>query len=159
MFVLNITYFSNFILFFSLRPKVLGNLNYSSLVGYHFVDTIMDPTDDKLNLLSSAFVKYLTTLKEYDDYSYVTKRKLLINSETWHSICYFRRLKIKNEFKIINCKKDVVNAINCLEILEQDVKDNKAIMEELKTSIFELINQDLNYRDEPEVRTYTFINI
>lgn len=40
---------------------MLGNINNSSLVDYQFVYTIMDPTDNKLDLLSSRFFNYLNT--------------------------------------------------------------------------------------------------
>jgi hypothetical protein len=135
---------------------MLGNTNYSSLVGYQFVDTIMDPTYDKLDLLSSPFIKYLNTLKMNDDYKYVTNKKLRMNSKTWQRLCYYRRLKIKNEFKIINCQKDLINETNFLKNLKQHVKNHTVMMKMLKTSITQLKNQDFRYKDELEVEIFVY---
>lgn len=118
----------------------------------------MDPTEDKLHLLTSEFVKYLDTLRVYDDYKYVDDYKLNMDRETWHKVCNFRRMKIESEFKISTCQKDAIDKDNLLDSLKRDKEDKEAMIEKLKMCIISLENQDLFYEDNPEVknRTYTF---
>lgn len=111
----------------------------------------MDPTDYKLHILTTEFVKYLDTLNVYDDYTYVENYKLNMSRETWHKVCNFRRKKIESEFNICACQKDATDNDNLLESLKY-IKDNKeAMVEELKISIIRLEHQDLYYEDNPEV--------
>lgn len=141
-----------FILIFSRRPKLQGNTNYSPLLGYQFFNTIMDPSDDKLELLCSEFVKYLDTLRVYDDYKYVEDYKLNMDRETWHTVCNFRRMKIESEFKISTYQKDATDKANLLDNLAHDKEEKEAMIEQCKTSIVSLENQDLWYQDDPEVK-------
>ncbi|XP_026806697.1 cilia- and flagella-associated protein 43-like [Rhopalosiphum maidis] len=134
------------------RPKIQGNTNYSSILGYQFVNTILDPTDDKLQLLTSEFVKYLDTLRVYDDYKYVDDYKLNMDKETWHKVCNFRRMKIESEFKISTYQKDVTDKDNLLDSLKRNKEDKEAMIEKLKMSIIKLENQDLCYEDNPEIQ-------
>eukprot|EP00102_Acyrthosiphon_pisum_P019141 XP_016656351.1 PREDICTED: cilia- and flagella-associated protein 43-like [Acyrthosiphon pisum] len=134
------------------RPKIQGNKNYSSILGYQFVNTIMDPSDDKLHLLTPEFVKYLDTLRVYDDYKYVDDYKLNMDRETWHKVCNFRRMKIESEFKISACQKDATDKDNLLDSLKRDKEDKEAMIEKLKMTIIRLENQDLYYEDNPEVQ-------
>ncbi|XP_060871614.1 cilia- and flagella-associated protein 43 isoform X4 [Metopolophium dirhodum] len=134
------------------RPKIQGNKNYSSILGYQFVNTIMDPSDDKLHLLTPEFVKYLDTLRVYDDYKYVDDYKLNMDRETWHKVCNFRRMKIESEFKISTCQQDATDKDNLLDSLKRDKEDKEAMIEKLKMTIIRLENQDLYYEDNPEVQ-------
>ncbi|XP_060835448.1 cilia- and flagella-associated protein 43 isoform X2 [Rhopalosiphum padi] len=134
------------------RPKIQGNTNYSSILGYQFVNTILDPTDDKLQLLTSEFVKYLDTLRVYDDYKYVDDYKLNMDKETWHKVCNFRRMKIESEFKISTYQKDTTDKDNLLDSLKRNKEDKEVMIEKLKMSIIKLENQDLYYEDNPEIQ-------
>lgn len=139
-----------------------GNKNYSSLLGYQFVDTIMDPTDEKLNILTTEFVKYLDTLNMYDDYKYVENYKLNMSTETWHKVCNFRRMKIESEFNISSCQKDATENDYLLESLKYIKEKKEAMIEELKISIIKLKHQDIYYEENPEVDSlliYIFIRI
>jgi len=138
-------------IFFSRRPKLQGITNYSSLLGYQFVNTIMDPINDKLDLLYLEFVKYLDILKVYDDYKYVDDYKLNMDKETWNKVCNFRRLKIESEFKISTYQKDAIDKANLLDNLMRVKEDNEAIIENLKMSVDKLENQNFQYEDDPEV--------
>lgn len=111
----------------------------------------MDSTDDKLQLLTPEFVKYLDTLRVYDDYKYVDDYKLNMDRETWHKVCNFRRMKIESEFKISTCQKDATDKDNLLDSLKRNKEDKEAMIEKLKMSINRLENQDLYYEDNPEV--------
>lgn len=135
----------------SRRPKMYGIKNYSPLLGYQFVETIMDPTYDKLLILTSEFVKYLDTLNMYDDYKYVENYNLNMSRETWHKVCNFRRMKIESEFNIITCQKDATDIDYLLENLKYNKENKEVIIEELKTSIIRLEHQDLYYEEDPEV--------
>jgi len=116
----------------------------------------MDPTDDKLQLLTSEFAKYLDTLRVYDDYKYVDDYKLNMDRETWHKVCNFRRMKIESEFKISTCQKDATDKDNLLDSLKRFKEDKETMIERLKTSIYELENQDLYYENNPEVKIRIF---
>lgn len=116
----------------------------------------MDPTDDKLDLLYSEFVKYLDILRVYDDYKYVEDYKLNMDKETWNKVCNFRRLKIESEFKINTYQKDAMDKANLLDNLMRVKEDEEAIMEKLKMSINRLENQNLHYENDPEVKTHNF---
>lgn len=111
----------------------------------------MDPTDSKLDLLWSEFVKYLDTLRVYDDYKYVDDYKLNMDRETWHKVCNFRRLKIESEFKISTYQKDVADKTNLLDNLIRVRSDKENVIEKYKNSIIRLENQDFRYEDDPEV--------
>jgi len=128
-----------------------GNKNYSPLLGYQFVETIMDPTYDKLLILTSEFVKYLDTLNMYDDYKYVENYNLNMSRETWHKVCNFRRIKIESEFNIITCQKDATDIDYLLENLKYNKENKEAKIEELKISMIRLEHQDLYYEENPEV--------
>lgn len=112
----------------------------------------MDPSDDKLELLCSEFVKYLDTLRVYDDYKYVEDYKLNMDRETWHTVCNFRRMKIESEFKINTYQKDATDKANLLDTLVHDKEDKEAMIEQYKMSIISLENQDSCYKDDPEVK-------
>jgi len=116
----------------------------------------MDPSDDKLHLLTPEFVKYLDTLRVYDDYKYVDDYKLNMDRETWHKVCNFRRMKIESEFKISTCLKDATDKDNLLDSLKRNKEDKEAMIEKLKMTIIRLENQDLYYEDNPEVKSRTF---
>jgi len=117
----------------------------------------MDPTDDKLHLLPSEFVKYLDTLRVYDDYKYVDDYKLNMDRETWHKVCNFRRMKIESEFKISTCQKDATDKDNLLDSLKRDKEDKESMIEKLKMTIIRLENQDLYYEDNPEVKVVLLV--
>jgi len=128
-----------------------GNKNYSSLLGYQFVDTIMNPTNDKLHILTTEFVKYLDTLNMYDDYKYVENNNLNMSRETWHKVCNFRRMKIESEFNISTCQKDATDNDYLLESLKYIKEQKEAMIEEFKISKNRLEHQDLYYEINPEV--------
>jgi len=128
-----------------------GNKNYSSLLGYQFVDTIMDPTEEKLHILTTDFVKYLDTLNMYDDYKYVESYNLNMSRETWHKVCNFRRMKIESEFNISSCQKEATDNDYLLESLKYIKGNKESMIEELKISMIRLERQDLYYEDNPEV--------
>lgn len=128
-----------------------GNKNYSSLLGYQFVHTIMNPTYDNLRILTPEFVKYLDTLTVYDDYKYVEHFKLNMNRETWSKVCSFRRMKIETEFNISTCQKDATDNGYLLESLKYNKENKEAMIEKLKISIVRLEHQDLYYEENPEV--------
>lgn len=111
----------------------------------------MDPNNDKLDLLCPEFIKYLDTLKVYDDYKYVEDYKLNMNRETWHKVCNFRRIKIESEFKISTYHKDAIDKVILLDNLIRDKEDKEAMFEKFKTSINRLENQDLCFKNDPEV--------
>jgi len=128
-----------------------GNKNYSPLLGYQFVDTIINPKYDKLLMLSIEFVKYLETLNMYDDYKYVENYNLNMSRETWHKVCYFRRMKIESEFNIMTRQKEVTDIDSFLESLKYNKENKEAMIEELKISIIRLEHQDLYHEENPEV--------
>jgi len=128
-----------------------GNKNYSPLLGYQFVDTIMEPTFNKLKILTKEFIKYLDTLNMYDDYKYVEDYNLNMSRETWHKVCNFRRMKIESEFNIISCQKDATDIDYLIEILKHKKGNKEDMIEELKLSITGLEHQDLYYEKNPEV--------
>ncbi|XP_025190964.1 cilia- and flagella-associated protein 43-like [Melanaphis sacchari] len=134
------------------RPKMHGNKNYSSLLGYQFVDTIMDPTNDKLHNLTTEFVEYLDTLNMYDDYKYVEDFKLNMSNDTWHKVCNFRRMKIETEFNINTCQKHAIDNDYLIENLKYSKKNKETMIEELKISIIRLENQASYYEDNPEIQ-------
>jgi len=111
----------------------------------------MDPTDNKLNILTSEFVKYLDTLNMYDDYKYVENNNLNMSRDTWHKVCNFRRMKIETEFNISTCQKHATENDNLLESLKYNKENKEKTIEELKMSIIRLENQDSYYEDNPEV--------
>lgn len=111
----------------------------------------MDPRDDKLDLLSSEFVKYLDTLRVYDDYKYVEDYKLNMDRDTWYKVCNFRRIKIESEFKISTYQKDAIDKANLLESLTHNKEEKEAMIEKIKTSITKLENQNSYYENDPEV--------
>lgn len=116
----------------------------------------MDPTDDKLDLLCSEFVKYLDTLRVYDDYKYVDDYKLNMDRETWHKVCNFRRLKIESEFKISTYQRDAADKTNLLENLIRVKDDKEATIEKHKISVTQLESEDFRYEDDPEVNCITW---
>lgn len=126
------------------------------MLGYQFVNTILDPTTDKLDLLCSEFVKYLDTLRMYDDYKYVEDYKLNIDRETWHKVCNFRRMKIESELKISTYQKDAMDKANLLDSLMRDKEFKEVTVETFITSINALNNEELQYRDNPEVKKRYF---
>lgn len=126
------------------------------MLGYQFVNTILDPTTDKLDLLCSEFVKYLDTLRMYDDYKYVEDYKLNMDRETWHKVCNFRRMKIESEFKISTYQKDAMDKANLLDSLMRDKEFKEVTVETFITSINALNNEELQYRDNPEVKKRYF---
>lgn len=126
------------------------------MIGYQFVNTILDPTADKLDLLCSEFVKYLDTLRMYDDYKYVEDYKLNMDRETWHKVCNFRRMKIESEFKISTYQKDATDKANLLDSLMRDKEHKEVTVETFITSIDALNNEELQYRDNPEVKKRYF---
>ncbi|VVC45646.1 Hypothetical protein CINCED_3A007876 [Cinara cedri] len=134
------------------RPKLQGDRNYSPLLGYQFINNIIDPGHDKSNLLSFEFVKYLDTLRVYDDYKYVEDNKLNMDKETWHKVCNFRRIKIESEFKIRTFEKDVTEKANLLDNLIHDKEENELLIKKLKSSIIKLENQDKHYENDSEIQ-------
>jgi len=117
----------------------------------------MDPTDNKLNVLTTEFVNYLDTLDMYDDYNYVIKNDLKMSIATWQKICNFRRMKIECEFNINTCQKHVTDIDYLFESLNNNKKNKEKMIEELKMSIIRLENQNLNYENNPEVRLRFFV--
>lgn len=111
----------------------------------------MDPSDDKLDLLCSEFVKYLDTLRVYDDYKYVEDYKLNMDRDTWYKVCNFRRIKIESEFKISTYQKDAIDKANLLENLTHNKEEKEATIEKFKTFITRLENQNSYYENDPEV--------
>lgn len=116
----------------------------------------MDPTDNKLDLLCSEFIKYLDTLGAYDDYKYVEDYKLNMDRETWHKVCNFRRIKIESEFKINTYQKEATDKANLLDSLMRNKEEKEAMIEMFKMSIDKLENEALRYRDDPEVKEFFF---
>lgn len=135
----------------SRRPKIQGNKNCSSLLGYQFVNAILDPTDDKLDLLCPEFVKYLDNLRAYDDYKYVEDYMLNMDRETWQKVCNFRRVQIESEFKISTCQKDAADKANLLDSLTRDKENKETVVKTFKTLINQLNDKDLLYENDPEV--------
>lgn len=131
-------------------PKLQDN-NYSPLLGYQFVDKIMNPNDNKLETLSSEFVTYLNTLKEYDDYKYVNDKKLNVDLNTWKDICHVRRMIIEFEFKLETCRKDVADKNILLEHLNYSKKKREIMINELLSNIKELKSQDSHNQDDFKV--------
>lgn len=111
----------------------------------------MDPTDIKLNILTTEFVKHLDTLNMYDDYKYVENNNLNMSRDTWHKVCNFRRMKIETEFNISTCQKHATENDNLIESLKYNKINKEKTIEELKMSIIILENQDFYYEDNPEV--------
>lgn len=107
----------------------------------------MDSSKEKLNVLRSEFVKYLETLREYDDYKYVDKHK--INIDTWQKICHFRRLKIETEFIIDTYEKDATDKSNLLNNL---VRNRETMIAFLETTVNIFKNQKLHYEYDPKVK-------
>lgn len=133
---------------------------FSPLIGYQFVNTIIDPSNDKLDLLCQEFVKYLDTLRIYDDFKYVEDYKLNIDRETWQKVCNFRRIKIESEFKVSTFQKDAIDKSNLLDTLMRDKKNKEIMIEKLKLSMLQLENQDYIFEDDPKVNNlYIYIYI
>lgn len=107
----------------------------------------MNPSQDKLYVLCSEFVKYLDTLREYDYYKLVDENK--INMETWQKICHFRRLKIETEFLIDTYEKDAMEKANLLNNLVQN-RENMIALSEKTVGIFK--TQEFDYEYDPEVK-------
>lgn len=113
----------------------------------------MNPSNDKLYVLCSEFVKYLETLREYDYYKYVDENK--INMETWQKICHFRRLKIETEFIIDTYEKDATDKANLLNNLAHN---RETMIELLEKTVSTFKNQEFHYGYDPEVKKNIDIN-
>jgi len=111
----------------------------------------MNPNDDELDRLCAEFVKYLENLKAYDDYRYVDDNKLNIDRKTWDKICHYRRLKIELDLRIDTCQKDAAEKTNLVNKLVRDKKHKETLIEQIKTRIAQLENENLHYGDDPEV--------
>lgn len=107
---------------------------------------------DKPNLLSLEFIKYLDTLKVYDDYKNVEDYRLNMDNETWQKVCYFRRIKIESEFKINTFEKDAIEKANLLDNLIRYKEDSELSIKKFKASINKLENQDKHYVNDTEVK-------
>lgn len=125
--------------------------NYSTLLGYQFANTVMNPNDDKLDRLCAEFVKYLESLKAYDDYKHVEENQLNIDRKTWDKICYYRRLKIESDLRMGTCQKDLADKFNLMSKLARDKKHKETLLEQIKNRITRLENQNLHYADNSEV--------
>lgn len=111
----------------------------------------MDQTNEKLDLLSTEHIKYLDTLRTFEDYKYVDENKLNIDLKLWGKICNFRRLKIESELKISTYQRDFTERRHILNNLVCDKKNKEDLIEHNKMSILQLENQNLNYVDDIEV--------
>lgn len=125
---------------------------YSTLLSYQLANTIMDPSDKKLNLLSTELVQYIETLNAYEDYKYVINKRLQMDKKTWDKICHLRRLKIKLELEMNAYEKDMLDKINLKNNLHQRKKDKEAFIERTKWSKLRLEKQNLHYTYDPEVK-------
>lgn len=137
---------------FNRRPKIHGSTNDSLLLSYQFVNTIMKPNEDKLNILCSEFVQYLNTLEIFDNYKYVKDYKLNMDKETWHILCNFRRKKIESEFNISTCQRDKIDKTDLIVSLKRHNKHREGIIKVLKSSVATLENQESRYENNPEVK-------
>lgn len=125
---------------------------YSTLLSYQFANTIMDPSDKKLNLLSTELVQYIKTLSAYEDYKYVINKRLQMDKKTWEKICNFRRLKIKLELEINAHEKNILDKINFNNNFHQRKKNKEVFIERAKWSKIRLEKQNLHYAYDLEVK-------
>lgn len=58
-------------------------------------------------------------------------------------------------WSISTCQKDATDKDNLLDSLKRDKEDKEAMIEKLKMTIIRLENQDLYYKDNPEVKSRT----
>lgn len=101
----------------------------------------------------------MENLKEYDDYRYVDDNKLNIDRKTWDKICYYRRLKIELDLRIGTCQKDVAEKTNLINKLVRDKKRKETLVEEIKTRIAQIENQNSHYGDDPEVENKNILSV
>lgn len=116
----------------------------------------MNPSDDKLETLSSEFVEYLHTLREYDDYKYVNDNNLKIDLDTWEKICHVRRMRIESEFRLVTYEKDVADKNILLKYLNLDKEEKETMIKELQSNIERLESQDLLNQGDLKVSSSCF---
>ncbi|VVC42480.1 WD40/YVTN repeat-like-containing domain,WD40-repeat-containing domain [Cinara cedri] len=133
------------------RPKLQGDRNYSLLLGYQFISNIMGPGHDESNM-NLEFVKYLDTLKVYDDFKYVEDNELNMDKITWNKVCNLRRIKIESEFKIRTFERDATEKANLLDNLIHDKEDDEILIQKLKSSIITLKNKDKHYENDSQIQ-------
>lgn len=136
-------------------PKLKGS-TYSPLLGYQFIDKIMNPSDDKLDVLSSEFIEYLHMLRKYDDYKYVNDNNLKIDMDTWEKICRVRRITIESDFRLATYEKDVADKHILLKHLNNDKKEKETMINELQTNIEILESQDSHSQGDLLVKQFGF---
>lgn len=132
-------------------PKLKSN-SYSPLLGYQFIDKIMNPNDDNLEILPLELIEYLDSLRKYDDYQYVNDNNLKIDIDTWEKICHVRRIKIESEFRLETCEKDVVDKNILLKHLNHDVEEKETTIKEFQSNIKRLESQDSHNQEDLKVK-------
>lgn len=116
----------------------------------------MNPSDDKLETLSSEFVEYLHTLREYDDFKYVNDNDLKFDLDTWKKICHVRRKRIESEFRLATYENDIADKNILLKHLNHDKKEKETMIKELQSIIEKLESQDSLNQGDLKVKQFEF---
>lgn len=111
----------------------------------------MDPNENKHDLLTSEFIKFLNILKTYDEYKQIDDDNQIIDREAWRKVCNLRRIKIEYEFKTNTYQKEMMDKVNLIQTLRHD-KDAKVVMfQHNKKLIINLEEEDFRYEEDPKV--------